>query len=1174
MGGRRDLWACSRWGGFGCWPPDGWRVRRRDIVGLFEGVLTWGGRGGLDGGVSLISIIVQVMSSHHAAAAAIVLSSYLLLLEKHSKSHPLFRLPMQHFLASDFPELRKLHQSTSIRTTSPTPFSSHLYVSYSPLLMPCRVLPAAPSPSCLWITDDILSEAFNRFLRVSKAHLYHAKRFRSNAPGPLEARRRATKRRMGLTAVGSGGGGPPPFDMGALFGLGVKPGADMEEGMRWEGPQTPAPPLFDPESKVRGWLGPTHWKSVWQRQDDEERFAQFLHVPEDPVERSKTDFEALLAATPHGRKLDPIDLQPLLAYLQSPENEPKAHLTMQLLSYLHIRSAPEDCYSALVDIVKQKLALETITKHEVDKIVRELWRQVAANKHILEIATALPFQWTHTIFAEMTQQLAAASKDDSQVQRLDKWLAFLRGCSEIYGFRQHTGEGWKAVYAKLSWYFRPSDLAEHFCRIERKGAAMVILHHWVPKLARTSTGAPPALLDAKDKKRLRFMQTAVEEDDLPRLATHLMQTHDERIKGKHRRSPLLDLAQVLAEERIPYQTILEEIVSIYRQTESASTIRNMIKDIIRRPSVDMPTSLAADLVQCFMATDHLVYALQIFEEVPSLPFSEVYDLPLEMVRQGPGHGAIVFKILNRLVAGDTVPFRERRVRVQPLKQEHIDVVHLVAYAYAKSPHITARTAFRRVWECYRFLQDRQAPLDTLLSRAFVKAGISRPLSEEGKRPSATQTAFVLGIVQKLEGEEMARNLDELVFGLGKRVLKNKMSGLGSRARQAELRRDRADALMVRKTQGRLKRWKACGWYVKRLRTHGRARRKSRGHVSEEYPFAAPPRHMPAISKDVQWSSPVSDDIAEDVSRESSYAPFGSVSGPGIEAQPFDLHQYQVEPTAAYLPQSSPSEEVAIASPYVQESIDRRWQDIKAPADEETYHLRPLVRVELPDITAQTTEELELVDEDVVFLADRAISDEDIEAELTVVHTEQAAVVAGAETPQTLVTALPDSWSERPIAFPNTIGDGVQLAPLQACAFRSHDTLPEPLPSSNSTTAELDTEALEDAPLDHFDHQISNDAPPHTKTIATSPGDTSPHQGSAPQKTGMPLFPTSQDRASHQPYTRDVARKRYMEQERESQESNAVGWRRFANGLRNKRRGAGYDRWTKERRGKGSDRSPA
>ena len=112
---------------------------------------------------------------------------------------------------------------------------------YMPLRpLNCRRAVAAfqqPSPH-VWITDEQLSSAFNRFLRVST---YTSRRYGSNVPGPLEARKRLAKRRInGLTPVACSGAGGGSFDP-SLFAS----SPDFEGGCRWQPPTSAAPDHHD-----------------------------------------------------------------------------------------------------------------------------------------------------------------------------------------------------------------------------------------------------------------------------------------------------------------------------------------------------------------------------------------------------------------------------------------------------------------------------------------------------------------------------------------------------------------------------------------------------------------------------------------------------------------------------------------------------------------------------------------------------------------------------------------------------------------------------------------------------------------------------------------------------------------------------------------------------------------
>ena len=76
----------------------------------------------------------------------------------------------------------------------------------------------------VWISDDALDIAFQRFThaRIPRRHV-------GLAPGPLEARKRASKRRMmNLAQVGGGA----DLDPTLLPQMGVEP----EKGWRWQSP--------------------------------------------------------------------------------------------------------------------------------------------------------------------------------------------------------------------------------------------------------------------------------------------------------------------------------------------------------------------------------------------------------------------------------------------------------------------------------------------------------------------------------------------------------------------------------------------------------------------------------------------------------------------------------------------------------------------------------------------------------------------------------------------------------------------------------------------------------------------------------------------------------------------------------------------------------------------------
>ncbi|KAI4718085.1 hypothetical protein E4T48_05661 [Aureobasidium sp. EXF-10727] len=97
---------------------------------------------------------------------------------------------------------------------------------------------------------------------------------------------------------------------------------------------------------------------------------------------------------------------------------------------------------------------------------------------------------------------------------------------------------------------------------------------------------------------------------------------------------------------------------------------------------------------------------------------------------------------------------------------------------SKSPLLTSRMAFRK---------DRGAPLSSLMSRALVHAGVTRPL-REGIWLSTEKFQWILTFVRRLEGDEVADSLDEAAFTLRSENLesdKARMKPLDEMERKAD-----------------------------------------------------------------------------------------------------------------------------------------------------------------------------------------------------------------------------------------------------------------------------------------------------------------------------------------------------------------------------------------------------
>ena len=186
------------------------------------------------------------------------------------------------------------------------------------LAHPPPATPGNNNNNHIWISDELLSEAFNAYARVS----HSARRYGSNVPGPLEARRRASKRRMGMAVAGAATG-PPGGDFGALFGAGNgrNPG---QSGWSWQPAglrlDAPAPPSSE-SSGFWDWGAMSSKRDAkLSKQKQPAEYERLLEIPqtgEQLVEASRVAFGQLLRDRRKIERLVEADVAGICDFLKS-----------------------------------------------------------------------------------------------------------------------------------------------------------------------------------------------------------------------------------------------------------------------------------------------------------------------------------------------------------------------------------------------------------------------------------------------------------------------------------------------------------------------------------------------------------------------------------------------------------------------------------------------------------------------------------------------------------------------------------------------------------------------------------------------------------------------------------------------------------------------------------------
>ncbi|MCJ1430699.1 hypothetical protein MMC27_000049 [Xylographa pallens] len=162
-------------------------------------------------------------------------------------------------------------------------------------------------------------------------------------------------------------------------------------------------------------------------------------------------------------------------------------------------------------------------------------------------------------------------------------------------------------------------------------------------------------------------------------------------------------------------------------------------------------------------TLNLQIALDIFKADPRLRVEDCPGLVERMITEPVSENPDVFAFLERdkglLGSVGSTVHPKRPLYVNP---KRVALLHSMALAYAEAPHLNPRQAYRRVRRCLDFFRDRPDLLGSDMSQALTKAGILRYL-EAGMWVSTLRHNYIMGYVKHLEGEEVANELDRVVW---------------------------------------------------------------------------------------------------------------------------------------------------------------------------------------------------------------------------------------------------------------------------------------------------------------------------------------------------------------------------------------------------------------------------
>ncbi len=260
-------------------------------------------------------------------------------------------------------------------------------------------------------------------------------------------------------------------------------------------------------------------------------------------------------------------------------------------------------------------------------------------------------------------------------------------------------------------------------------------------------------------------------------------------------SPFVSMLRMLRFYRVHVSgRTLTRLLALLRELGKPDTIIEVIKyqETIRKRI--KAQTIASAVNDDLYANPRQAY--QMFDSYPMLSLEQVPALAESMIMNPYLHPitAIYFRRKRQKVAAKSFP-TDAHLPARP--GSRLRLLQCMCLAYALAPHLPPRLALRKIYECYLTIKrERLGPISSDITQALVQVGIIRPL-QDITWVSTIKLRWILGLVREVEGEEVADEVDEVVYEWRGRVVdvirerqRRESRGPETRLRRAQEKYDR------------------------------------------------------------------------------------------------------------------------------------------------------------------------------------------------------------------------------------------------------------------------------------------------------------------------------------------------------------------------------------------------
>jgi hypothetical protein len=493
---------------------------------------------------------------------------------------------------------------------------------------------------------------------------------------------------------------------------------------------------------------------------------------------------------------------------------PPMHIGTKLLENMLSLPPSPDVAKLLVALVSlsKRDGRQVIVKHLKNAILSRT-EHLGPSDQLMPILSIIPSEYLHLIVFAATRKFVngLCRREINRVDRAERLICWLEDLRVFHpSILQPDSACAMLLYPFLASSFTIVELGAHLRSLHPTDAAIIVLHYWmkptileVPEIpesdildvASDTTPTTVQYLPLQQPPTVQSRRCSKVEDPFQSYGVGYTISRSPIQSSTHRetlatRQEVFDtisftlresckpdskdvypsqggawvnLFKLLSKNKIDYTGWLSDLFQVLKDHKSPVWTYHLFAKLTKN-NVHIPYPVAVEVMRYFIDIKKTQWALDIFNRSKSTQWlSNIPELLFALIdSRVAGKTEVMFDLLNRPDYANSLPVNLRSTTKNPLSKERIQLVHHVAYALAKSPLLSSRMAFRQVRDCLNYLQDRGAPLSSLMSRALVHAGVTRPL-RDGTWLSTEKFQWILPFVRRLEGDEVADGLDEAAF---------------------------------------------------------------------------------------------------------------------------------------------------------------------------------------------------------------------------------------------------------------------------------------------------------------------------------------------------------------------------------------------------------------------------